>query len=135
MIEYILFDEGLRDRFLEIVAGQGIASEVRADQIEGFVVALPDDLADEVVDFLEDEYDALMEEQRCLIESQDGDKARTLMGVKITLPDGQQRMVPLPAIYARRLYEHFTIEEIQQCVAGIAESVLKPDAGSLCHNV
>jgi len=135
MIEYILFDEGLRDRFLEIVAGQGIASEVRADQIEGFVVALPDDLADEVVDFLEDEYDALMEEQRSLIESQDGDKARTLMGVKITLPDGQQRMVPLPAIYARRLYEHFTIEEIQQCVAGIAESVLKPDAGSLCRNV
>ena len=134
MIEYILFDEGLRDRFLEIVAAQGIASEVRADQIEGFVVALPDDLADEVVDFLEDEYDALMEEQRCLIESQDGDKARTLMGVKITLPDGQQRMVPLPAIYARRLYEHFTIEEIQQCVAGIAESVLKPDAGSLCRN-
>ena len=135
MIEFILFDEGLRDRFLEIVAAQGIASEVRADQIEGFVVALPDDLADEVVDLLEDEYDALMEEQRCLIESQDGDKARTLMGVKITLPDGQQRMVPLPAIYARRLYEHFTIEEIQQCVAGIAESVLKPDAGSLCRNV
>ena len=135
MIEFILFDEGLRDRFLEIVAAQGIASEVRADQIEGFVVALPDDLADEVVDLLEDEYDALMEEQRCLIESQDGDKARTLMGVKITLPDGQQRMVPLPAIYARRLYEHFTIEEIQQCVASIAESVLKPDAGSLCRNV
>jgi len=50
MIEYILFDESLRDRFLKIVAGQGIASEVRADQIEGFVVALSDDLADEVVD-------------------------------------------------------------------------------------
>jgi len=135
MIEYILFDEGLRDRFLEIVAAQGIASEVWADQIEGFVVALPDDLADDVVDLLEEEYDALMKEQRRLTELLDGDKARTLMGVKITLPDGQQRMVPLPAVYARRLYEHFTIEEIQQCVAGIAESVLKPDAGSLCHNV
>jgi len=135
MIEYILFDESLRDRFLKIVAGQGIASEVRADQIEGFVVALSDDLADEVVDLLEDEYDALMVEQRCLIESLDGNKARTLMGVNITLPDGQQRMVPLPAIYARRLYEHFSIEEIQQCVSGIAESVLKPDAGSLCRNV
>ena len=135
MIEYILFDESLRDRFLKIVVGQGIASEVRADQIEGFVVALSDDLADEVVDLLEDEYDALMVEQRCLVESLDGNKARTLMGVNITLPDGQQRMVPLPAIYARRLYEHFTIEEIQQCVSGIAESVLKPDAGSLCRNV
>jgi hypothetical protein len=31
MIEYILFDEGLRDRFVELVAAQGIASEVRAD--------------------------------------------------------------------------------------------------------
>ena len=135
MIEYIFFDEGLRDRFLKVVAAQGIASEVRADQIEGFLVVLSEDLADEVVDLLEDEYDVLMVEQRCLVESLDGDKARTLMGVNITLPDGQQRMVPLPAIYARRLYEHFTIEEIQQCVSGIAESVLKPDAGSLCRNV
>ena len=135
MNEYILFDEGLRDRFVQFVSGQGIASEVRADQIEGFVVAVPDDLADDVIDLLEEEYDALMKEQRCLTELLDGDKARTLMGVKIMLPDGQQRMVPLPAIYARRLYEHFTIEEIQQCVAGIAESVLKPDAGSLCRNV
>ena len=135
MIEYILFDESLRDRFIAIVAGQGIASEVRADQIEGFVVSLPDDLADEVVDRLEEEYDTLMVEQRCLVESREGDQARTLMGVKITLPDGQLRMVPLPAIYARRLYEHFTIEEIQQCVAGIAKSVLKPDAGSLCRSV
>ena len=115
--------------------GRVSPAKSRADQIEGFVVALPDDLADEVVDLLEEEYDALMKEQRRLIELLDGDKARTLMGVKITLPDGQQRMVPLPAIYARRLYEHFTIEEIQQCVAGIAESVLKPDAGSLCRNV
>ena len=135
MIEYIFFDEGLRDRFLKVVAAQGIASEVRADQIEGFLVVLSEDLADEVVDLLEDEYDVLMVEQRCLVESLDGDKARTLMGVNITLSDGQQRMVPLPAIYARRLYEHFTIEEIQQCVSGIAESVLKPDAGSLCRNV
>lgn len=135
MIEYILFDESLRDRFLEIVAGQGIACEVRADQIEGFVVALPDDLAEDVVDMLEEKYDALMEMQRGLTESLDGDKARTLMGVRITLPDGQQRLVPLPAIYARRLYEHFTIEEIEQCVAGIAESLLKPDAGSLCRYV
>jgi len=135
MIEYILFDESLRDRFLKIVAGQGIASEVRADQIEGFVVALPDDLADEVIDLLEDEYDALMVEQRCILESLEGDKTSALMGVNITLPDGQQRMVPIPAIYARRLYEHFTIEEIRQCVSGIAERVLKPDAGSLCHNV
>ena len=135
MIEYIFFDEGLRDRFLKVVVAPGIASEVRADQIEGFLVVLSEDLADEVVDLLEDEYDVLMVEQRCLVESLDGDKARTLMGVNITLPDGQQRMVPLPAIYARRLYEHFTIEEIQQCVSGIAESVLKPDAGSLCRNV
>ena len=76
-----------------------------------------------------------MVEQRCLVESLDGDKARTLMGVNITLPDGQQRMVPLPAIYARRLYEHFTIEEIQQRESAILARALKPDAGSLCRNV
>ena len=41
--EYIFFDETLRDRFAGFLADRGIASELRADRIEGFVVGLADD--------------------------------------------------------------------------------------------
>ena len=133
MGEYIFFDAALRDRFLKFVAERGLTGKVRPDPMEGFVVALPDDLADDIDAAVEDEYEALMDEQRSLIESADDDDARDLMGVTVTLPDGQPRVVRLPALYARRLFEHFTVAEIHELVSGIAHSVANPIEGPICR--
>lgn len=131
--EYIFFDETLRDRFASFVAAQGIASEVRPDAIEGFVVALADDLADEIEDAIEAEYATLMEVQRDLVEAADGDNARALMTVAITLPDDQPGVVRIPARYVRRLFAHFSTEEVHELVAAIAQGVANPLAGPLCR--
>lgn len=87
-----------------------------------FVVALAEDLADEI----EDEYATLMEEQRDLVEAADGDNARALMVVGITLPDGQPGVVRIPARYGRRLYAHFSTEEVQELVEVIAQGLADP---------
>ena len=133
--EYIFFDAELRDRFVGFVAARGIPSELRADAMEGFVVALADDLGDEIEDAIEDEYTTLMEEQRDLVEAADGDNARALMGVAITLPDGQPGVVRIPARYARRLFAHFSTEEVHELVAAIAQAAANPVAGPLCRKV
>ena len=52
--EYMLFDEALRDRFLAFVTAHGIDSTMRPDEIAGFVVELPDGLADDLQDAVED---------------------------------------------------------------------------------
>jgi hypothetical protein len=133
MNEYILFDAGLRDRFLEFIAARGIVGEVRSDPIEGFVVALPDDLADDVEEAIEDEYATLMAEQVSLIESAGEDSGRALMRVTATLADGSSRVVQLPADYGRRLFEHFSVEEIHELVSAIARSVMNPVEGPMCR--
>jgi hypothetical protein len=131
--EYIFFDAALRDRFVGFLAARGISSEMQADAIEGFVVALADDLGDEVENAIEEQYTTLMEEQRDLVEAADGENTLALMAVAITWPDGQPGVVRIPARHARRLFAHFSVEEVHELVAAIAQSVANPVAGPLCH--
>lgn len=133
MNEYILFDARLCDRFLDFIAARGLAGEVRPDPIEGFVVALSADLADDVEEAIEDEYTALMAEQVSLIEAAGEDSGRTLMRVAATLADGSPRVVQLPAAYARRLFEHFSVEEIHELVSAIVQSAMNPVEGPMCR--
>jgi hypothetical protein len=131
--EYIFFDEGLRDRFLQFAASHGLKGKVRVDGMEGYVVELPEDVGEDVEDALEAEYDNLMDEQQALVEDADDDGARDLAGVAVELPDGTPCVVRLPAPIARRLFEHFAPDEIHQLVAAVAASVANPTTDPLCH--
>lgn len=131
--EYIFFDASLSDRFARFVAARGIHSQVRPDAIEGFVVALAEELDDEVDQAIEAEYATLMAQQVDLVEAAEGDQARALMAVAITLPDGQPGVVRIPARYARRLFAHFSTEEVHELVGAIAQGVANPIAGPLCR--
>lgn len=131
-LDYIFFDDGLRDRFVAFVAERGIASKLRPDTCEGEIVELPGDLADDVGDEIERHYDVLMDEQRALVDAADEPAARDLMGVHVALADGRRLMVRLPARYARPLVKHFTGAEIQGLVEAIAESLLDPSDAPLC---
>jgi hypothetical protein len=133
MNEYILFDASLCDRFVKFAADLGLAPEIRPDQIEGFVVALPDDLPDDIEEAIEGEYEALMADQVSLMESAGDSSARMLMRVTATLADGSPRVVQLPAVYARRLFEHFSVEEIHELVSAIVQSALDPVEGPMCR--
>ena len=135
MSEYVLFEEALRDRFLKFIADRGLAGNVRPDPMGGFIVALPDDLAEEIEAAVEDGYATLMEEQRNLLDSAGDDGARNVMSVSVTLADGQQRIVRLPFRHARRLYDHFSFEEIHDLVSAIAESVANPVEGPTCRRI
>ena len=130
--EYIFFDEALRDRFIGFVTNHGISSQVRPDQIEGFVVELPDGLSEDIQSAIEAENEVLMELQRDMVNAAEGDEARDVMGITVTLPDGQSCLVRLPAAYGRRLVEHFTFQEIHGLVSVIAQNVANPVTGSLC---
>ncbi len=133
MNEYMLCDPVLCDRFVRFATDLGLVPEIRPDQIEGFVVALPDDLTDDIEEAIEDEYEALMAEQVSLMESAGDSSARILMRVTATLADGSPCIVQLPAAYARRLFEHFTTEEIHQLVSAIVQSAMDPVEGPMCR--
>ena len=132
MNDYIFFDSDLADRCADFVRHQGRVATLRPDPIEGVVVGVPDLLPDDQEAAIEACYDELMLEQQQRIEADDDDD-RTVMGVQVTLADGSDRLIRLPAAYGRRLCEHFTGEEIRELMTAVAESVLDPIDGPLCR--
>ena len=131
--EYMFFDEVLRDRFVVFVSARGIASTVRKDRMEGYVVELPDGLADELQDAVEAEYESIMDEQMLLAESDAELVSHHVAGVTVTLTDGTTRTVRIPPPIARRLFEHFTPEEVHEIATAIAQSVENPIDGPICR--
>ncbi len=132
-LEYMFFNESLRDRFVAFVAGHGISSTVRKDVIDGFVVELPDEFDDDLQDTLEAEYDSIMDAQMLLAESDTELISHAVAGVTVTLADGTTRDVRIPPPIARRLFEHFTPAEVHEIATAIAESVENPIDGPLCQ--
>ena len=131
MMEYIFFDANLRDKFVEYAAGLGVLCDSRDDSM-GLVVAVPEDLADGLVDELEARYDELQDEQAELISRSEGGFGK-LAGFKLVLPDGQTCMVSLQPDMANRLLACFSFEEIQVLFDTVARSALDPKDSHLCE--
>lgn len=131
MNEYIFFDAGLRERFVEYASGRGMECELRDDTM-GLVVAIPEDIGDELMDALEARYDELQDQQADLMSGMEGGLGK-LAGFKLVLPDGQTCMVPLQADMASRLLASFSLEEIQVLFETVARSALDPKDSHLCE--
>lgn len=131
--EYMFFSEALRDRFMAFAAEHGIASTTRQDEIAGFVVELPDGLADDLQDTIDDEYDSIMDEQMLLAEADEELVSHHAFGVTVTLEDGSTRAVRIPPAVARRLLEHFTPDEVHEIASAIVQSAENPIGGPICH--
>lgn len=130
MIEYIFFDAALQNKFVEYAASLGVACTLQDDPM-GMVVAVAEDIGEDVEDALEERYGQLEKEQSEQLTQEEGGLKR-LAGFNYTLPDGQSRMVPLQADIASRLLSVFSIEEIQTLFAAVARSALNQEDKPLC---
>ena len=131
MDEYIFFAAGLRDKFVEYASAQGVVCELRDDKM-GLVVAVPEDLDEELVDALEAQYDELQDQQAELISRTEGGLGK-LAGFKLNLPDGRSCTVPLQADIANRLLSCFSFKEIGELFDTVARSALDPRNDHLCE--
>ncbi len=132
-VDYSVFDEAMRDGFLEFIAAAGVASETRQDPMGGFIVSVSDSVADDLLERIEARYETLMHEQMAAAESKEGWVTNRVAAVSITLAGGRSCAIRLPGALAGRLYEHFTPEEVHALVAAIAEGVEHPVNGPLCR--
>lgn len=134
-IEFIFFNEALSERFLQFASQRGVAGEVRHDEMDGYVVRLPEGMDEALEEAIEDEYDALMHEQMVLAESDESWGTRQVMGIEVSRADGSRSVVRIEGAIGRRLSEHFTPEEIHELVSAIARSLDNPVEGPLCKKV
>jgi len=130
MIEYIFFDVTLRDKFVAYARQRDVPCTATDDTM-GLLVAIPEDLPDDVADELEGYYDVLESEQADL-SKMDGE-LKHLAGFRFTLPNGESRMLPVPPEMAGRLLASFSLDEIQALFDAVADCTLNPNSGHLCQ--
>lgn len=130
MMDYIFFDTNLRDRFVQHANDLGVVCDSRDDNM-GLVVAVPEELSEDLLDAIEHYYDELEKEQSRLMSESEGG-LKMLAGFKLVLPDGGACMVPLQPDMANRLLSCFSLEEIQALFSAVARSALDPGESHLC---
>lgn len=131
MDEYIFFDAGLRDRFVQFVQAQNLACALREDMM-GLIVAVPEDLPDALTEAIEAHYESLETAQSEMMA--ESGELKLLAGVRVDLPDGRQIMVPVQADIAKRLFAAFSIEEVQTLFGNVARHTLAPpETEHLCQ--
>jgi hypothetical protein len=133
MLEYIFFNDDLREQFEALAESLDLQYETRMDEL-GTVVMLPENLPDEIEDQLEDKYAELMEAQAALSDEESGEMQRQAVGIQVTLSDGSERMLKLDPELVNRLLECFTVEELPEIVNAIALSLEQAGVGPVCKS-
>jgi hypothetical protein len=131
MLDYVFFDEGLRDRFVEFTRARGI--EVAVSDEGGFMASTPEDLDDEVNEAIDHYYEVLLQENADMLESTDDRLEKNVAGVRVVLADGTACTIRFDPNLLARMLQSISMEELRDVVQHIASSVENPDDRPLCH--
>jgi hypothetical protein len=132
MLEFVFFHRQTRDRFVALLDASGVPWTL-GDEIEGSLVAIPEEVDDRLLAAIEEGYAELMDLDQALTEQAEraGD-AHAAAGVVVELRSGRRVYARLPPGLLAKLARVLTAEELDTLVAAVVEAVEAPDARPLC---
>jgi len=131
MLEYVFFDEGIREKFLRFVREHGV--DARANDSDGCIAELPEDIDDKLAEAIDDQYEILLQETAAQMEEGEHALEKNVAGVTFQLSDGTPCTVRLDPDLVARVLNCLTMEEFRDMVQLIAAGVENPDNRPLCH--
>ncbi len=131
MLEYVFFDEGIRDKFVKELRAMGVEATTSDDG--GCLVEVPEDLDDKLAEKVDYLYEKLLQETAELLEESEGVFEKNVMGVMVALEDGSPCTIRLDPELVARLLNCISMEELRDLAQTIAEGVQNPDNRPLCH--
>ncbi|HHH40150.1 MAG TPA: hypothetical protein ENK50_11330 [Sedimenticola sp.] len=132
MLEYIFFDPRPWERFAGFVRELGLKPEL-SDQEQGFLVCLPDDTDDALMDRIEAFYDEMLDLNERLFNEQEAQAGVHRAGVSVNLGDGRTVQAAVEPALLNRLLEVVSTEELGQFVNAIVDAVENPDERPFCQ--
>jgi hypothetical protein len=132
MLEYIFFDERPWRRFIDFLESLDLEPE-SASGDEGWLVALPEDLDDELDEKIEAFYDQMLEMNESLVAEEEGQAHVHTAGVNVTLSDGRVVQAAVDPKLMQRLLTAISPEELGELVNVIADAVENPDERPFCQ--
>lgn len=128
MLEYVFFDESIRDKFAGQLRQKGVEVQLRDE--DGCIAAVPEDLDDSLADAVDELYEVLLQE---MMEGTEDALEKDVMGVQVALEDGTPCTIRLDPELVARVLNCISMEELRDMAQTIAEGVQNPDNRPLCH--
>lgn len=132
MIEYVFFHPQLADAFAERLAALSIAYDAKPDEF-GFVVAVPENLDEAVMDELDALHDELLAQSEALLNAAEGGTEKQAAALNITLGDGRIVQASVRPELMNKLLDALSFEEINELLEAIVDSIEHPDARPFCR--
>lgn len=134
MLEYLFFEEPIRDKFVAFLAERRVEHRL-SDANDGLLVEVAEDLDDATGDAIDHCYEALLQETAELMEQGADALEKNVAGVQVQLADGAICTVRLDPDLVGRILGCITMAELRDMVQEVARWVELKDNSPLCHIV
>lgn len=132
MIEYVFFHKHLADAFVERLAALSIHYREKDDEL-GFIVAVPEDLGDDLIGQLDDFSEALLAQSEDLLNTEGSGTEKQAAAINITLRDGRVTQASVRPELMNKLLSALSFEEVNELVEVIVDSIENPDDRPFCQ--
>lgn len=134
MLEFIFFHHNISKLFTDFITGLGIEYRVE-DDAETITVSVSEDVDDERVEQIEDEYDRLLDLSREQTDSEEGEDRQNYQkaSLLITLKSGDTSYAHIDTDIINRVLRTISTGELNQLIEAIADAVENPDDRSYCQ--
>ena len=132
MLEYIFFHERPWQRFIDYLTSIGLEPQATSGD-EGWLVALPEDLDDELDEKIEAYYDEMLNLNESLVAEEEGQAHVHTAGVNVTLKDGRVVQAVVDPGLMQKLLDAVSPQELGDLVNAIADAVENPDERPFCQ--
>ncbi|WP_428623991.1 hypothetical protein [Sedimenticola sp.] len=135
MLEYIFFDERPWQQFIAFLQQKGLQPQ-SAQEDQGFMVRLPDDTDDSLMDAIEAYYDEMLDMNEALfVEQADAADNVHAAGVSVNLSDGRSVQALVDPALLNRILDVLSTDELGQFINSIVDAVEHPDERSVCRRL
>ncbi len=134
MLEYVFFNKHPCNTFVSHTKSKGI--EVKVNEDDGcFIVTLPEDVNEELLESLEQLYDELIDLDRDIEEQKLDNSPGNIhtAGITIGLKDGSTVYANISPLLLSKLLQCIDLNELNTLVDAVAQAVENKDIRSLCQ--
>ncbi|WP_260295488.1 hypothetical protein [Sedimenticola hydrogenitrophicus] len=135
MLEYIFFDERPWRKFITFLEAKGL-QPLSASEDQGFMVRLPDETDDSLMDDIEAYYDEMLDMNEALfVEQADASEHVHAAGVSVNLSDGRSAQALVDPALLNRILTVLSTDELGRFINAIVDAVEHPDERSVCRRL
>ena len=134
MLEFIFFHHNICKLFIDFTTARDIEYHTSEDD-ETITVSVSEDLDDDLIEQLEDEYDRLLDFSRDQTDSDEGESRENYQkaSLLITLKNGEISYAHIDTDIINRVLRTISTDELNQLIEAVADAVEYPDDRSYCQ--